>query len=135
MNNRIKAAFDSIHAEEALKQRTREFLSERIQRTNRRRSPVRVKLAAACACLVLLLAGEYSFFAPVSAISVDVNPSVELGINLFDRVVSAVGYNEDGTALIDSLDLKYQDYPSALEKLMTSDRMSYYLENVIFSIS
>lgn len=129
MNNRIKAAFDSIHAEEALKQHTREFLSERIQRTNRRRSPVRVKLAAACACLVLLLAGGYSFFAPVSAISVDVNPSVELGINLFDRVVSAVGYNEDGTALIDSLDLKYQDYPSALEKLMTSDRMSYYLEN------
>lgn len=72
MNNRIKAAFDSIHAEEALKQRTREFLSERIQRTNRRRSPVRVKLAAACACLVLLLAGGYSFsrlFMPSASMS------------------------------------------------------------------
>ena len=29
---------------------------------------------------------------PVSAVSIDVNPSIELGVNRFDRVVAVEGY-------------------------------------------
>ena len=59
----------------------------------------------------------------------DVNPSLELGINRFDRIVSVTGYNEDGKALADSLDLKYMDYSDALEALLADQDMEVYLSD------
>ena len=70
MDERIRDAFASIHAEEELKESTRAALAN--ARTRRRR-PARY-LAAAVACLVLLVAGigGYQFyFAPTSVLSID----------------------------------------------------------------
>ena len=40
--------------------------------------------------------GGWMFFTPTACISIDVNPSLELGINRFDRIISVKGYNEEG---------------------------------------
>ena len=128
---KLKAAFDQVRAEEELKERTKEYLSEKVYaRKKKRTSPLRnFAAAAACALLVFLAGGSYLYFTPTAYISVDVNPSLELGINRFDRVVSVTGYNEDSKALADSLDLKYMDYSDALEALLADQEMEVYLSD------
>lgn len=128
---KLKAAFDQVRAEEELKERTKEYLSEKVYaRKKKRNSPLRnFAAAAACALLVFLAGGSYLYFTPTAYISVDVNPSLELGINRFDRIISVTGYNEDGKALADSLDLKYMDYSDALEALLADQDMEVYLSD------
>lgn len=125
---KIHDAIDSIHAEEALKRSTKAFLKSKIAP-----KPFHMKRIAtvfASLALVLLGLGSWNFYmTPVSAISVDVNPSIELGVNRFDRVVSVTGYNDDGAALAASVELKNLSYSDALDTLMSSDEMQPYREN------
>lgn len=130
MNERIKGAFDSIHAGEALKDRTREFCSQKTGKYQKKpvRAYRRLVLAAACLLFVVLCGGGwYFYFTPVASISVDVNPSIELGINRFDRVVSVEGYNEDGRALADSLHVWLLPYEEALDRILSGESMAQYM--------
>jgi hypothetical protein len=46
-----------------------------------------------------LAVGGYAFYnTPINYVSFDVNPSVELGLNFFDKVVSCEACNEEGIA-------------------------------------
>ena len=84
MDERLREAFDEVRADEALKERTRAFLADKTAK--RRRRPV-WRLAAACLTLLVLAGGALLWTTPVAAVSVDVNPSLELALNCFDRVV------------------------------------------------
>lgn len=126
MNERIKSAFDSVKAEEELKEKTLRYVSSR---TEKRRPAFRAaRLLPLLACLALvILAGGWAWFSPSATISVDINPSLELWLNRFDKVVQVVGWNEDGRELASSLDLKYMDYEQALEEIMASEKVSSLL--------
>lgn len=129
MNETWKNTFDQIHAEPELKEHTKKYLSEKVYRVHDRRVSLFRRLAAASVlCLFLCAAGVcYLFFTPVTYISVDINPSLELGLNCFRRIVSVEGYNDDGTSLADSLDLKYLDYMDALDRILKSDTIGTLL--------
>jgi hypothetical protein len=83
-----------------------------------------IKKAIAAACMVVLLLGTcigaYAFYqTPASYLSLDINPSVELGINNFGRIVSAMAYNKDGQTILegqDVLGLKVRDAVHTLVK-------------------
>lgn len=84
---------------------------------------------AAMLALVLLSAGSYGIFRlPVSYISIDVNPSVELALNCLDRVVDATGYNEDGAVLLQSVQLRGKRYQEAIELLLEAPALEEVLE-------
>ena len=88
----IKEAFDKISAEDELKARTRAFLAKKTNNYTEYRVPNVQRLAAAAACFLCLLAGSYwLYFVPTAEISIDINPSIELGINRFDQVISVRG--------------------------------------------
>lgn len=126
--DRLKEAFDQIRAEEELKAHTREFLLQKIQSSHKRTVFSLKRLAVAAACLLLLFSGGcYTYFTPAYAISVDVNPSFELGINRFDKVVSVEAYNQDAYRLTTSLDVRYLDYRDALERILSDPNMEAYL--------
>ena len=60
--------------------------------------------SAAAAASVLLLTGAVTAYAlPVSTVTIDVNPSLSLGINILDRVVRADYGNEDGRELLQDI--------------------------------
>lgn len=126
---KLKQALDQIHAEDSLKVHTKKYLFEKVYKKEKKRPIPFGRLAAAGACplVLFLIVGFSLFFTPTAFISVDVNPSLELGINRFDRVISVTGYNEDGRALSSSLDLKYMDYSAALESLLSQQEMKAYL--------
>lgn len=129
MREQLIRALDSVHAEESLKRQTRDFLARRTRGFSARPAGRPLRLAAAAACLVLLLAGGggWACFTPTSTVSVDVNPSLELQVNRFDRVISVEGFNQEGEALADALDLTFLPCSSAVERLLDSADMAPYL--------
>lgn len=129
MNDRsIKDTFDQIHADSRLKEETKRFVTERMNRApagEHRRSPWRaVGAAAACLALVIILGGYHLYFTPTSVISVDINPSVELKINRFNKVIGVDGYNDDGRELAEKLDVLHDDYTQAFDTVMNSETIT-----------
>ena len=54
----------------------------------------------------------------------DINPSIELSVNRFDRVIAVTGFNEDGQVLSRELDVKYKDYAQAVEQVLCYDSVA-----------
>lgn len=138
MKNNIKSAFDAIHAENSLKDRTKSFVSGEISRRTSR-SPVKRFIPALACCLLLILVclgGYRLYFTATSVISIDINPSVEIGVNRFNKVITVEGQNYDGQDLAASLDIKFMDYDAALKKVFSSDSVYKYLsQGEIMSIT
>ena len=112
MDERIKGAFDQIHATQAQKDQTRAFLD----RARRRRAAPRRSVGALAACaalLMVLLGGWWAWFVPTSAISIEGTSALELEVNRFDRVVAV---QCDDAAL--ERTLRGLDYAQALELLL-----------------
>ena len=82
-------------------------------------------------CLFLLtgVGGYRLYFTEASVISVDVNPSLELNLNFFDRVISVKGYNEDGENLAEEADVKFLDYKEALEEILYTECVKECMDN------
>lgn len=64
---------------------------------------------------------------PTSVVSVDINPSIQLEVNRFDRVIRVQEYNESGRELIQELKLWYLDCGEAVEKILESGSISALL--------
>lgn len=95
-------------------------------------SSVRAKIAlAACAVLIALGigGGAYAYNTPSAYVGIDINPSIELGINCFDYVVSAEGVNEDGEALLSQTSLTGMCYEDAIQALNDALEANGYLTN------
>ena len=134
MNDRIKNAFAQVRAGEELKDKTREFLADKTRGyTGQRRFwPQRMAfcqpiVSAALCLLILVFGGHWFYFTPTAKISIDVNPSLELGINRFDRVVAVEAYNEDGQALAASLDIRFMGYQEAVSRILENEKVAALL--------
>ena len=120
MENKLFGIFDKIHAEEELKKRTTDYLFVQIGRRQHRK----MRYAMALASLMLfLVCGGLSwkvYFTPVAYIDIDVNPSIELTLNRFGKVIQSDAYNEDGTRLLSGINLRHADYSEAFERLLVA---------------
>lgn len=127
--NLIQDSLKNIRASKELKQNTLQYLQEQQNKMRRFRTHVIYRYAFAMATLLLLIgASGYSVYRrPVSYISIDVNPSIELGINRFEKVVSAKSYNEEGQAVTEQVPLKNVSYMQAIDRLLKDDAYSSYL--------
>ncbi len=128
MKDKIKEAFNQIQAEEALKNNTKEFLAEQMQKHTK---PIKRQFhmyAVACACLLLLLIGGcWLYFTPTSGISIDINPSIELSVNRFGKIISVDSMNADGYALSNTLDIKFKNYTDAINQILESEKIATLL--------
>lgn len=130
MNKKLKEAFDQVRAEDALKEKTKAFVFQKTKGYTRAKTGNARRLIPAAACLLLLLLGGYRlYFTPTVQISMDINPSIELGINRFDRVVSASGRNQDGKDLLELLDIKYLNYTDAVNEILDCERITALLSS------
>lgn len=132
MERKIKAAFDSVHAEASLKEETKNRIAKKTRGFEKRPAGNFRRAAALAACFVVLLLGAAGYFAyttPVAAISLDINPSIELTVNRFDRVIAATGYNADGEQVVAALDLKNKSYTAAMNAVLQDDTVASYLKD------
>lgn len=132
LNEKLKDVFDQVQAEEDLKEKTRAFLARKTRGYKKSRTINYKYLIPAAACLIFVLfafGGYWLYFTPTADISVDINPSIELGINRFDKVVSVSSYNDDGQELLDSINIKYMDYTEAVDQILASENIAALLDN------
>lgn len=138
MNRDIHDAFDQVRADEHLKASTQHFLRE----ARRKKAVLRIqtpRFAAVLACLivcVLSLGGISYLNAPVSYISIDVNPSIELTLNRLHRVVSAEAFNDDAQIVLQHVEVRGMPYTQAIDALLESAAMQPYLtEDAVLSFT
>lgn len=131
MNKKLKEAFAQVQAEEKLKNSTKEFLRRKTNGYTKAKTVNYRYLIPATACFLFILFGGFwwIYFTPTAEISIDINPSIELRVNRFDRVVGVSGYNDDGRDLADSLDIKYMNYADAVNLVLESERIASLLSN------
>lgn len=114
--NTFSEYMDKVKAEKELKIKTDTFVRTALSnikgqektddpglKFRRERSAFNKALAtisAVAACLILSLCGNAYYHTPVNYLCLDINPSVEFGINAFGRIVSTQAYNEDGLRLL-----------------------------------
>ena len=124
MDNKVKAAFEQIHADDSLKDNTRTAIYHHMESfgKTRQRSVRRFATAAACILTLVLAAGGYfSYTIPAAAIGIDVNPSVELQVNIYGKVIDVKGYNADGVALADELSVNHSNYADAVNSILDNE--------------
>lgn len=141
MRDELKTALDKVTADETLKQSTRAFLARQTHEYGAAKARPRTarRLAAAFACIALVIVGGtgyWAYFSPTCAISIDINPSVELAVNRFDKVISVEGIGEDGEALAETLDVRFLNYADALDCLLENQTVEDYLaQDEVLSIA
>ncbi|MFA5635608.1 MAG: anti-sigma factor domain-containing protein [Anaerovoracaceae bacterium] len=85
--------------------------------------------AGVAAAFVLFVTGAFAYTTPDAYISVDVNPSVEIAINIFDRVVDVKAVNDDGVELLSSISLKHMAIEKAMQQLTDKLIEGNYITN------
>ncbi len=140
MKEKIISAFDAVTADEALKEKTKEYLAAKRRSAPKRRPLLSWKNAAAfAACLLMLTVGATgvkAYYTETAYLSIDVNPSIELGINGFGIVISQTAYNEDARAVLESVNVRNKRYTKAVELLLNSGALNAYLsEDAVIDFS
>ncbi|MEG2584479.1 MAG: hypothetical protein RSA27_08230 [Oscillospiraceae bacterium] len=118
MKNDIKDAFLNIKAEEKLKDSTKSAIYKNSEKRKPFFKPIMASVCAAC--IIIASFGGYSINAKTSTISIDINPSVELRLNVYERIIEAVGINEDGKKVVENLNVKYNTIDEATRKILKS---------------
>ena len=106
----FKNYLDQITATTELKEKTKTYVKTRLADQSNQKAAVKnrnwamkkiiVSTVALAACAVLAVGGYAYCSTAVNYVSFDINPSIELGINAFNKVVSVEAYNDDGSNLI-----------------------------------
>lgn len=133
MTDRIKRAFAEVRASDTLKENT----LRRITRGYRPKANLGGYLLIPAAIALFSGAAAWLYFTPISVISIDVNPSVELGVNRFERVISAEGFGEDGRSLAEKLEVSGMNYKDALSEVLDEEDIASRLsagEAVVISV-
>lgn len=134
MTDKFKSAFNNICAENDLKENTLLYLQKKMHKRSIISGSISVKrfTVVLASVAVLFLSGLFSYniyYNPNVYVDVDVNPSVELVINRFDRVIGVYAYNLDGEDIISKLDLKHKNYKESLRALIYAIDQKEYIQS------
>lgn len=130
MNKELKNAFDQVQADTGLKNRTKDFIFQKTRGYTKAKTLHYKPFVSAFACIAFLFfGGHWLYFTPTVEISIDINPSLELGVNRFDRVITLEGYNDDGRKLADSLHVQFMNYYDAVTEIMENENIESLLSD------
>lgn len=94
------------------------------------RSVMKVASLAAAGILALGVGfGAYSYTLPYSYVHVDINPSIELTVNMYDRIIRAEALNVEGEELLSKNDLRNEKVDAGVTRLLNSAVQQGYLNN------
>jgi hypothetical protein len=138
MDIRFKSALNHIKADKALVSKTKGYLrntlakemNSRMTELPKWRMLDMKKFAIAAFMAFLLIGGGFKAYAtPLSYVSLDINPSVELGVNALGQVVTAEGYNEDGKAVLSGIKVTGKNVTEAVSAVVDSAAQKGFIEN------
>lgn len=158
LDERVKTSFDQVTVPEGLNDKTLERIygvateqgkgsveqpareaglqSTRILST-RRKYALRAALSlAACVLAAVIGVGAYNQLHPTAFVQLDMNPSIELQVNKYDKVVGVEALNDDGQQVLDAVDVEGDTYEDAVQEITSSDAfLEYAGENSYLEIN
>lgn len=139
MITHFKSGLSQIKADEDLVNRTELYLKNELnkqQKNNIKFSHIKLyskaKLIIACFAFLIVAAGTgaYAYYiTPVSYLSIDINPSIELGINKIGKVIKSEGYNNDGNMILKNTKIIGKNVESSVKFLVSSAVCSGYIND------
>lgn len=154
---RVQDAFSKVHVPPAVAQKTLTHIESlhtaenkascaqpsvinlqeaRAPRASRKQNARRF-IGALAACLVLValvVGGGFYFLTPAAYVAIDVNPSLELGVNRLGLVSDAQALNSDGEAILNRVDVRWMSYEDALNTIK-SELGSYTSSDSVVEIT
>lgn len=88
------------------------------------------KYLSMAACLILLCTaafGCHAYFTPTSYIYLDINPSVRLDLNRFQRVIDVVPLNADAQTLLSDVSIRKGDAAECMQAIVSACQEEHYL--------
>ncbi|MDD2371248.1 MAG: hypothetical protein PHQ32_04530 [Firmicutes bacterium] len=135
--------FDNIKADEELKDKTIKFIrmssAKNIEKQESKKQfgegiltmKKLVGTLMSITVLALVAIGGFNIYnKPVAYVSFDINPSIELGLNFMNRVVSTKGINDDGIGLLAKTAIKNMSVEDAVQVLVKeADKDGYIYQD------
>ena len=91
--------------------------------------------AAVVLCILIAGGGVGVYHTEARTVYLDVNPSVELSVNLFDRVIRVSYLNQDALETLKSIQLTNRSAEDALDEILEAWDEGGYLQNAELNIS
>jgi len=89
----------------------------------------KVSAIAAGALFILGIGyGAYSYTVPYSYVDVDINPSIELTVNIYDRIIKMEALNDDGKKILENRNLKNTSLQSGVAQILSIALEQGYLK-------
>lgn len=139
--NRFQSTLNQIKADQKLINKTELYLKDKLAKSQKSEiiqfpkcRSISAKNLVKAACILFILfggsVGSYiGYKTPVSYISLDINPSIELGINVFDKVVTVKGYNPDGKKVLNRINVLGNDIRVAVNTVVISANENGFIDN------
>jgi len=132
LEDKLRSAFDKIHADNTLKTKTASYLSIEINKRSQAATRPRLRLAALCSVILLFVVisgfSHNLFFTPTAYVDMDINLSLGLAVNRFGRVIETYAYNDDGSAILDKANTRFKKYGEAMRILLDDVISEGYLK-------
>ena len=149
LTTRVREAFDSVSVPEGLKAHTLTYIAEHdtARETTEHGAPPSPKTkhrhyrtwylaTAACFMLVALcLFGYRTYTTETAYVSVDLNPSIELGLNCFSFVISEQAFNADGEQILAETSFLGMPYEKAIDLLTGTSLTQFVRADAYLDIS
>ncbi len=129
MNSHFKSALSKVKAEDELILKTKAMLEQAKAKKRpvallvRRAFVTRKSLAMACSIVIVVglsIFGYNVYQTPVAYVSLDINPSIELGLNTFNTVIAATSFNADGQKVLADENVVGSGLDQAIDALVGS---------------
>lgn len=136
MEHEIRSGFDKIHASQELKNHTLQSIQQRLNPVYKRKFSPALAFGLCLFFMISGFGGYGLYYSEAAAISIDINPSIELSINRWGRVVGQKAFGADGELVLQHLTLTHMGYEEAVNRLLSSDAVLPYLdEDSIVSVT
>lgn len=97
-----------------------------------RNTAMRSAYAAAASLIMVIglgVGGYKLYYTPVSYLSIEINPSIQLSINIFDRVIGCEYFNDDGKVVLDDVNvINLRSKPSVEQIIDKAQSIGYLTE-------
>ena len=137
MKDNLRNVLNQIKANDELKIKTVYYLQKEVKKRSHTNMRINFRFATACAAFLLfILIGGFSYFSPNAYVDMDVNPSIGLTLNRFGTVIDATSYNDEGSLILQNVNIKFKKYNEVAQMLLDAIiSHGYLLESGLVSVT